>query len=77
MLSGRRSPSKITAKINDLIADIRRNPFTGIGKPEPLRGNLTGWWARRISDEHRLGYRVTGKRGVDQRIKIAQCRFRH
>jgi len=68
---------QITAKINDLIAGIRRNPFTGIGKPEPLRGNLTGWWARRITDEHRLVYRVTGKRGVDQRIEIAQCRFHY
>lgn len=67
----------IAAKINHLIADIRRNPFTGLGKPEPLKANMTGWWARRINEEHRLVYRVSGKRGVDQRIEIAQCRFHY
>jgi len=43
-------------KINQLIKDIQRNPFTGIGKPEPLKYNLTGFWSRRINDKHRLVY---------------------
>jgi toxin YoeB len=49
-----------------------RNPFTGIGKPEPLRGNLKGWWSRRITQEHRLVYRVEG-----QMLVIMQCRFHY
>lgn len=68
---------RIAAKIVDLIADIRRSPFTGIGKPEPLKSNMTGWWARRINDEHRLVYRVVGKRGADQRLEILQCWFHY
>ncbi len=51
--------SKIAAKINALIADICRNPFAGIGKPEPLKADMAGFWARRITDEHRLVYRVS------------------
>ena len=65
--------SRIAKKINDLVKDARRDPFTGIGKPEPLKGELAGWWSRRIDGEHRLVYRITGK-GSDQRIEIAQCR---
>jgi toxin YoeB len=42
----------------ELLKDIRRNPFDGIGKPEPLKGNLSGYWSRRITDEHRLIYKV-------------------
>jgi toxin YoeB len=42
----------------ELLRDVRRNPFEGIGKPEPLKGNLSGYWSRRITDEHRLVYRV-------------------
>ena len=64
-------------KINDLIADIRRNPFRGLGKPEPLRGPLAGWWSRRINQEHRLVYRVVGARDRDQRLEILQCRFHY
>ena len=45
-------------RINDLIKDIKRDPFKGLGKPEPLRGNLAGYWSRRITDEHRLVYRA-------------------
>lgn len=45
-------------RINLLIKDIRRNPFEGIGKPEPLKGNLSGFWSRRINDEHRIVYVV-------------------
>jgi toxin YoeB len=47
-------------KIKELLADIRNDPFKGIGKPEPLKGNLRGFWSRRISDEHRVLYEVKG-----------------
>jgi len=67
---------KTLQKINDLIRDIRRNPFTGIGKPEPLKENLTGWWSRRITADHRLVYRVVGK-GDEQRLEIAHCRYHY
>ncbi|SDO14384.1 toxin YoeB [Methylobacterium phyllostachyos] len=53
-----------------------RTPFAGIGKVEPLRGNLKGWWSRRITGEHRLVYRVKGV-GDDQVLEIAQCRWRY
>ena len=68
---------KIAAKINALIAGIRRNPFAGIGKPEPLKAELAGFWSRRVTDEHRLVYRVVDKRGADQRLEIAQCRMHY
>lgn len=67
----------LAQKINDLIADIRRSPFAGLGKPEPLRGPLSGWWSRRINQEHRLVYRIVGTRGRDQRLEILQCRFHY
>ena len=67
----------LAQKINDLIADIRRTPFASLGKPEPLRGPLSGWWSRRINQEHRLVYRVQGARGRDRRIEILQCRFHY
>jgi toxin YoeB len=59
-------------RINQLIRDIQRNPFEGIGKPEPLRHDLTGFWSRRIDDEHRLVYAVEGTN-----IMIAQCRYHY
>jgi toxin YoeB len=68
---------KIAAKINTLISDIRRNPFSGMGKPEPLKAEFASFWSRRITEEHRLVYRVTGKRGQDQRLEIAQCRLHY
>ena len=67
----------ILARLNALIEDASRPPFTGLGKPEPLKGVLSGWWSRRITGEHRLVYRVTGRRGADQRIEIAQCRYHY
>jgi toxin YoeB len=63
---------KILQKINDLIKDCLRNPFKGIGKPEPLRGKYAGFWSRRITDEHRLVYAVKEKR-----LYILQCRFHY
>ena len=67
---------KITARVNLLLEDVRRPPFAGLGKPEPLRQNLSGWWSRRITEEHRLIYRITGA-GDDQRIEIMSCRFHY
>lgn len=63
-------------RVNELLAQCRRTPFSGIGKPEPLVGNLKGFWSRRISQEHRLVYRVSGK-GDDQFLEIAACRFHY
>jgi toxin YoeB len=68
--------SKIVQIINDLIKDCKRDPFKGLGKPEPLKHALQGWWSRRITGEHRLVYRMTGK-GEDQRLEIAQCRYHY
>ncbi len=68
---------RIADKINRLIADIKRSPFRGIGKPEPLKSDWAGWWARRIDKEHRFIYRIVGKRGPSQRLEIAQCRFHY
>jgi toxin YoeB len=66
----------MAGKINLLLAEIRRHPFTGTGKPEPLKGNLAGWWSRRLSGEHRLVYRVVGS-GDTQRVEVAQCRYHY
>jgi toxin YoeB len=67
---------KILESINALIKDIKRSPFKGLGKPEPLKFGLQGWWSRRISGEHRLVYRVSGK-GEDQQFDIVQCRYHY
>jgi toxin YoeB len=72
----RESDPRIAARIDRLLDEIKRRPFTGIGKPEPLRGSLTGWWSRRITGEHRLVYRVAG-RGARRELQIAQCRYRY
>ncbi len=63
---------KIFKKINVLIKECQRTPFSGIGKPEPLKHELTGAWSRRIDREHRLVYRVK-----DGAIEIAQCRHHY
>ena len=52
-----------------LIKDMQRNPFEGIGKPEPLKGDLSGWWSRRIDDDNRIVYRVK-----DNALVIANCK---
>ena len=67
---------KVADRIDRLIADVKRRPFGGIGKPEPLRGILAGWWSRRITGEHRLVYRVTGK-GTGRELHLAQCRYHY
>lgn len=60
-------------KINDLIKSIQRTPFKGIGKPEPLRQNLKGYWSRRMSKEYRIVYRVVGKVNEGQRVEVLTC----
>lgn len=64
------------ARENDLNKAARRVPFKGIGKPEPLKGDLSGWWSRRITDEHRLVYWVSGT-GEAQALEIAQLRYHY
>ena len=63
---------KVLKKINTLIRDIKREPFGGIGKPEPLKHELAGYWSRRITDEHRLVYEVT-----DYTVIVISCRFHY
>ena len=58
---------EVIKKIKDLLNDIRRNPFKGLGKPEPLKFDFKGCWSRRITGEHRLVYKVVGKKGEDQK----------
>ena len=66
----------LLARINLLIGECLRQPFTGTGKPEPLKRTLAGWWSRRINREHRLVYRVTGK-GEAQALEVLSCRFHY
>ena len=68
--------TKMRGKVTTLIEECRRHPFKGTGKPEPLGGNLAGWWSRRISHEHRLVYRVSGS-GKEQTLQVAQCRYHY
>jgi toxin YoeB len=63
---------KLLERINQLIREITRQPFTGIGKPEPLKHALAGYWSRRITDEHRMVYKVQ-----DDSLLIAQLRFHY
>lgn len=63
---------KLLKRINLLIKDTLRSPFAGIGKPEPLRGDLSGYWSRRINDEHRLVYKATS-----QELIVIACRFHY
>lgn len=66
----------ILIKVNALIDNIRRTPFQGLGKPEPLKGDLAGWWSRRITLDHRLVYAVEGG-GAEQRLTVAACRYHY
>jgi toxin YoeB len=67
-----RTDPKATRRINDLIRAAARDPFTGIGKPEPLKFSLSGCWSRRIDQEHRLVYKVDG-----DALVIIQCRYHY
>ena len=61
---------KTIKRINNIIEDIERNGHDGIGKPEPLRNDMSGWWSRRIDEKNRLVYRLIGEEAVE----ISQCR---
>jgi toxin YoeB len=63
---------KVVKRINAVIKDIRRSPFEGIGKPEPLKHGLSGYWSKRITDEHRLIYKVTS-----DSVLLAQMRYHY
>ena len=67
-----KADKKILTRINNLIKDIKREPFEGIGNPEPLKHALSGYWSRRINDEHRIVYKVH-----DDSIFIAQLRYHY
>ena len=60
---------KILKKVNNLIKDIERNPYEGLGKPEPLKHDLYGWWSRHIDDTNRVVYRIK-----DDHLEISQCK---
>lgn len=70
------SDAKLLDRLNRLIEECHRHPFNGTGKPEPLGGNLKGWWSRRIDQEHRLVYRISGTAPA-QVLEIAQCRYHY
>lgn len=63
---------KMVDRINKLIQEVQRDPFSGVGKPEPLKHALAGFWSRRITDEHRMVYRVE-----DDSLLIAQLRYHY
>ncbi len=67
-----KTDKKLLERINTLIKDISRTPFTGIGKPEPLKNALSGYWSRRINDEHRIVYKIS-----DGSMFIAQLRYHY
>jgi toxin YoeB len=71
-LQWQQTDKRILKRINTLIKDIQRTPFDGLGKPEPLKYNLSGLWSRRIGEEHRLIYEVQ-----DDYIVIIQCRYHY
>ena len=63
---------KILNRINTLVKEIKRSPFEGVGKPEPLKHALSGYWSRRINREHRIVYKIANKQLI-----IAQCRYHY
>jgi toxin YoeB len=69
--------SEIVEKTRSLLKEIKKTPFHGIGKPEPLKYDLKGYWSRRITGEHRLVYKVESKKGLNQKCYILQCRFHY
>jgi toxin YoeB len=67
-----KTDKKLLERINTLIKDVSRSPFEGIGKPEPLKNALSGYWSRRINDEHRVVYKIS-----DGSMFIAQLRYHY
>jgi toxin YoeB len=64
--------TKLLKRVNLLIKDTMRSPFEGIGKPEPLKADLVGYWSRRVNDEHRLVYKAT-----EQELLVIACRYHY
>ena len=71
-LHWQQTDKKVLQRINALIKDISRSPFTGIGKPEPLKNALSGYWSRRINEEHRIVYKIS-----NGALLIAQLRYHY
>jgi len=71
-ISWQSDDKKILRKINEIIKDIQRHPYEGIGKPEPLKFDLAGFWSRRIDREHRLVYRIS-----ENKLLIYMCRYHY
>ena len=67
-----KTDKKLLERINALVKDISRSPFAGIGKPEPLKNALSGYWSRRINDEHRIVYKI-----AEDSMLIAQLRYHY
>ncbi|MDB4387541.1 Txe/YoeB family addiction module toxin [Akkermansiaceae bacterium] len=67
-----KTDKKALKRLNLLIKDAMRDPFDGLGKPEPLKANFSGWWSRRITGEHRLVYR-----SEEDQLIVLQCRFHY
>ena len=67
-----KTDKQILKRINNLIKDITRSPFEGVGKPEPLKHALSGYWSRRINDEHRMVYKIR-----DESLLLAQLRYHY
>ena len=67
----------VVKKIRDLLKEIKKTPFQGTGKPEPLKHDLKGYWSRRITGEHRLVYKIEGRKGINQQCFILQCRYHY
>lgn len=67
-----KTDKKVLGRINNLIKAVQRDPFVGVGKPEPLKHGLAGYWSRRINEEHRMVYKVT-----DDALLIAQLRYHY
>ena len=71
-LHWQKTDKKLLERVNTLIKDISRTPFSGLGKPEPLKGSLSSYWSRRSNDEHRIVYKV-----ADGAMHIAQLRYHY
>ena len=71
-LHWQKTDRKLLERVNTLIKEISRSPFSGIGKPEPLKNALSGYWSRRINDEHRIVYKIS-----DGSMLIAQLRYHY
>lgn len=75
-LHWQRSDAVTSAKLIAFIDECCRSPFRGLGRPEPLKNDLKGWWSRRLTQEDRLIYRVTGT-APDQALEVIQCRYHY